>query len=120
MKLNEIIHAMEGVQALLEKNVKASVGYELSLLIEELDKHYTLYTQKRDELAKKYGTTEDGKQYQINPENMNAFTKEMEDLLTVEIGIQANKIKLEAIKDIEIPLKSLMSLKPLLEVEKKE
>jgi len=108
--LGKVIEALEAMNVLVTKPMKASVGFKLSVFIKKVQPEYEAFTKKRDELLKELGTSEDGEKYTIPRANIDKYTETMNDLLNIEVDIDVPKIKLEDIKDIDIEAKYIYIL----------
>ena len=108
--LGKVIEALEAMNVLVTKPMKASVGFKLSVFIKKVQPEYEAFTKKRDELLKELGTSEDGEKYTIPRANIDKYTETMNDLLNMEVDINIPKIKLDDIKDIDIEAKYIYML----------
>lgn len=112
MKLSDLVNIVESLKVLVEKPMKASIGYKLTLILKKCDAEYSAFSERKNYLIKKFG--DDGV---ITPlsQNWTEFNKEFLELLETEINIQIDKIKLSLISDIEIEAKHLIGLTTIIE-----
>jgi len=84
--------------------LKLSTSYKVNKILAECKLAVAEFEQRRIELAKKYGTlSEDEKQYTLEEETRELFSKELEEMLDEEVDMEFKKIPaddLEARLDI--------------------
>jgi hypothetical protein len=106
---------MEGLKAIVEKPVKVSAAYRLSLLLKKLEPEFQTFSTKREELVKKYGVTEDGQNYSIKLDSLEEYQKVFGELLDTDVKVDIQKIKVADLGDLEIEPKYLYMLSEILE-----
>lgn len=89
--LKDILQNVESLGKLLNKELPVKTAYRLGRLSKALQSELDQFNITRNNLIKKYGKEKEG-QYQIDPEDkeaMEKFNKEIEELLAIEIHIDA-------------------------------
>ncbi len=103
--LKEIIQNVDSLGKLLNKELPVKTAYRLGRLSKVLQSEFDQFNLTRNNLIKKYGKEKDG-QYQIDSDDKNSiekFQKEIDELLTVEIDIDAYEpISVDDLGDIKL------------------
>lgn len=105
LTLKDLLQNVESLGKLLKKELPVKTAYRLGRLSKVLQSELDQFNLTRNNLIKKYGKEKEG-QYQIDPEDKEAlekFNKEIEELLTVEISIDAyDPISVDDLGDIKL------------------
>lgn len=103
--LKELLQNVNSLSNLLNKELPVKTAYRLGRLSKAIQSELDQFNLTRNNLIKKYGKEKDG-QYQIDPEDkttMKKFEKEIEELLSVEITIDAyDPIAVDDLGDIKL------------------
>ena len=115
----EIFNAKEPLRQLSAQKFPVLTSLAIMKVMQKLNEHLLPFEQVRDGLIKTYGTAnlDNPQQIAINPgdENFPKFAAEYQELLSQEVEVVFEKIKLPATLEIEPAI--LMSLEKLVEVE---
>jgi len=128
VQLSELLNSVDALQKLSQTNLKARSAYYVSKLLKVADKEIQEFNDARMNLIKKYGEkdengeliTDDKGNCKILPENIADFQKELNDLLAVEAELNANKINLEELGDIEFTPKDISMMEAFIELDEDE
>lgn len=123
--LEQLINSTDGLKGLSQKSLKARSAYAVSKIIKAADAEMTTFNETRMELIKKYGEKkEDGElnsdengNVRIPPESLNDFNKELQELLKAPVEINANKIRMEDIGDVEFTPAEMAQLDEFIEFD---
>ena len=128
IKMNELLNATEALQNLSKKELKARLALSISRILKNAEGEIQNFNENRMNLIKKYGekddkgeliTTEDGN-CKIPDESIKEFSTELNDILDATIDINANKMTMEQLEDLDFTPKDMAMLEPFIENEEKE
>ncbi len=114
MKLEVLVANEEALKTLVEtKFDDAQLAWDLAETFDEVEKAITKFQKKRDEFVK-----ENGKPSPDNPERFiipdpEAFTKEMQKLLAIEVDIVFPAFAISKLKGLKVSIKEMRSWKAL-------
>jgi hypothetical protein len=95
LKLMDIVGATEGLKELGALKLSAKLSYAISKNIRHLQAELEDYQKLYNSLiTEKYGEQKDGG-FQVKQENMEAFAKEVNELLATEVDIDIYPIALD-------------------------
>ena len=96
IKLLDVINSKEAISRMGERtSYDAKTSYQIAKNIKELSAELADYEKARYALIMKYGEqTKDGNT-EVKKENMDIFSKELNELLSVEIELKITKISPE-------------------------
>jgi hypothetical protein len=123
--LEQLINSTDGLKGLSQKQLKARSAYAVSKILKAADAEMNTFNETRMELIKKYGEKgEDGElksdengNVRILPESLNDFNKELQELLKTPVEINANKIRMEDIGDVEFTPAEMAQLDEFIEFD---
>ena len=125
LKVSDLLNATETLQKLAQKELKAKLALSIARVLKEAEREIQNFNEVRMNLIEKYGekdendkliTDEDG-QCKIIPSNVDTFSKELNDLISTELEINAKKIKLEDLEDLDFTPTEMAVLDPFIEDE---
>ena len=123
VQLKDIIEGTEVLKKLAGQPLRGKVAFQISKILKRLEDELTLFNNTRVEIIKKYSQTDENGEL-ISDENGNVklkeetiedFNKEITELLNMEIEIDANKIALEDIENVDFTPAEMTLLMPLIE-----
>ena len=125
VKLEELVNATEGLKGLSQKELKARCAYAVGKILKSADAEIQSFNETRMELIKKYGEkdengelkTEENGNVRIPPEQMEAFSRELRELLDTTVEISANKIKMDDIGDVKFTPAEMAQLENFIEFD---
>ena len=108
--LNQSLSDLRKSNAVL--NIK--VSYKLSRIGKVISSFMNTIEQEQMKLYQKYGEQQDDS-IKVGAENIEAFTKEYEDLMSVKNEVEINPIKLEEFGEVEIDFNTIQGLMGIIE-----
>lgn len=111
-KLSEMLNASEALKKVAAISLPAKTSYRLMRLAKKFDSEIKTFDAKRFELLKKYGeeTAEKKGYYQIKPENVEVFSKEMEGVVSEEVELDYEPITLDMFGEAKLSAIELLNL----------
>ena len=125
VSLETLVNSTEGLQGLSRKPLKARTAYAVAKLLKAADAEMNTFNETRMTLIRKYGVKDENgeleedenKNVRVMPEYIEAFTKELNELLNTEVEFNANKIKLEDLGDIDFTPNEMVQLEEFIEFD---
>jgi len=123
--IGELLNATEALQNLAKKELKARLALSISRILKNAEGEIQNFNDTRMNLIKKYGekdengeliTTEDNN-CKIPEECTTEFSNELNSLLDETIEINANKMTLEQLENLDFTPKDMVMLEPFIETE---
>lgn len=123
VKLAHLLNGTEALQNLSKKELKAKVAYNISKLLKSADKEVQSFNKTRMDLINKYGekdeagelVTDENGNCRVPDMNVATFTEELNELIDIEVELNANKIDLEQLGDVEFTPNDMAMLEPFFE-----
>lgn len=123
VQLKDIIEGTEVLKKLAGQPLRGKVAFQISKILKRLEDELTLFNNTRVDIIKKYSqTNENGElisdengNVKLKEETIEDFNKEITELLNMEIEIDANKIALEDIENVDFTPAEMTLLMPLIE-----
>ena len=111
VKLEKIVNGKAALSKLLNEPLPIKASYRLSKIIRKVESELKDFEAKRFELIKKYGAEDQEKQtWTVIPENVETFTKEINDLLSLEISLELDALHVEELGNASISATELLQL----------
>jgi hypothetical protein len=93
-------NAEPGLIKLSNSALPINIAFRVSKVLKSIAKELALFEESRMKLVKKYGVTnEETSEISVSEENMEAFFKEISELLEEEVELSFNKIDINSIPD---------------------
>lgn len=123
--LEQLLNSTDGLKGLSQKQLKARPAYAISKILKAADAEMTTFNDTRMELIKKYGEkdetgelkSDENGNVHIVDEMLSTFNKELQDLLSTSIDINANKIRIDDIGDVEFTPAEMAQLDEFIEFD---
>ena len=121
--MNELLSTIPVLRELANQPFKGSLTFKLARLMRELDKEAQLFEESRRQLAEKYGLRDENGKLMIDDEGTVTLDKnkaiecneEMRALLEDKIEINANKIPINLLDEVELSPSQAFLIEPLIE-----
>lgn len=121
--LKEIVDSAETMRKLSQESLKGKTAYHIARLLREIDKELTLFNETRGNLIKKYGDKDENGELKVDEngicqftsEEMEKFYSEMNDILNNIIELNANKITLDELEELDFTPSEMIILEPFIE-----
>lgn len=101
IRLIEILKAKETIIELSGLKLPLELAFKMGDLVDEMEKNVARYETEKTKIVQKYAKptgemTEDGtrEKYDLPSENVEIYTKELDELNNFEVDIEMDKIKL--------------------------
>jgi hypothetical protein len=127
IKLNDVIQSLKILKSISQKTLKGRVNFQLAKILRELNNEYNLFLKSREKLISKYGKKENGQliidedgNYSINKNQLFNFNLELNELLDTKIDLNAEKIALKDIEDIDFTIEQMVALSPFIKEEEQD
>ena len=128
VKISDLLNATETLQKLAQKDFKAKLAWTISKLLKQAETEIQSFNETRMTLVKKYGEkdendeliTDDKGNCKIVQECIDDFSNELDELLNTEVEINANKIQMSLLEDIEFTPADMAVLEPFVDMEEDE
>lgn len=123
MQLKDIIEGTDVLKKLAGQPLRGKVAFQISKILKRLEDELTLFNNTRVDIIKKYSETDENGELiadengnvKLKEETIAEFNKEITELLNMEIEIDANKIALKDIEDVDFTPAEMTLLMPLIE-----
>lgn len=115
--LNDIITNNNLFREIHSKPMPARTAFKVARLIRELDKENEMFDKQRIDIVTRYAKrdengdmVEENNQVLIDDDKMQQFQDEFNALLDTEVEVNAEKLDIEDLGDIELAPKQIMNL----------
>ena len=123
--LEQLINSSDALRNLSQKQLKARSAYTVAKLIKAADTEMTNFNDVRVDLVKKYAEKDENgelildenQNIKVPPENIEKFNIELQELLKTTIEINANKISIDDLEDIQFTPTEMAQLDEFIEFE---
>lgn len=118
VKIMDLVNGTSALQKLAGAQLKAKLAWQVSRILKAADVEMQSFNETRMTLINKYGEkdesgeliTDDQGNCKIIPDKLIEFTNEMNDLISNEVEINANKINMDDLGDINFTPSEIASL----------
>jgi len=112
IKLGDLKNVEPVILKIINAELPIRIAFQINLMIDDLDEKLTKLEEFRVNLVKKHGTTDKLGNLQVKPENMQAFTQELRELMESDVDFKPVKIPIEAFEEakLNISVKELNAL----------
>ena len=125
IKMSELLNCTEPLQKLASKELKARLALQIARLLKEAEKEIQNFNDVRMNLINKYGEkdaegqllTDDKGNCKILPSDISTFTKELNELVETEVEINANKLNLDTLDNLDFTPSDMAVLEPFIDME---
>lgn len=123
VKMSDIINNTEMLQKVAKMPLKAKLAWQVARLLKALDAEVQQFNETRMQLINKYGeknengelVTDEGGNCKIVPENTSEFSNELTELVNAEIEVNANRIPIDSLGDLDFTPSEMTSLEPFID-----
>lgn len=124
VKIADLLNSTDVLQKLAQKDFKAKLAWSIARLLRTAEEEIKNFNETRMNLITKYGEkddngeliTDDNGNCKIVPESIVNFSNELEDLLQTEVEINANKIDIEQIENLNFTPSEISVLEPFIDM----
>ena len=120
----DIINSVDPLKEFITFPLKAKVAYQVARLVREIEKEYNLFQERRSAAIHKFADkdkndevkVDENGQIHVAKENVETFTKEINELLESKVELNAEKIKLNDL-NCDVSSQMMINLMPFIEIE---
>lgn len=125
IKLEQLVNSTDGLKGLAQKSLRARPALAVAKILKAADAEMTTFNETRLNLIKKYGDKDENGEVKqdekgnvhIPNEALDDFTKELKELLDTQVEINANKIKMSDVENVEFTPAEMAQLEDFIEFE---
>ena len=125
VKLSDLLNSTDTLSKLSQKDFKAKLAWSIARLLKSAEAEIQSFNETRMNLIKKYGEkdengeliTDDKGNCKINNEVVEAFSSELNELMNTEVEINANKIDIKLLEDVDFTPSDMAVLEPFINLE---
>ena len=125
IKLEQLVNSTDGLKGLAQKSLRARPALAVAKILKAADAEMTTFNETRLNLIKKYGDKDENGEVKqdekgnvhIPNEALDDFTKELKEVLDTPIEINANKIKMSDVENVEFTPAEMAQLEDFIEFE---
>ena len=125
VKISELLNSTETLQKLSQKDFKAKLAWSIARLLKAAETEIQSFNDTRMNLIKKYGEkdesgeliTDEKGNCKIEPNAIESFSNELNELLNTEVEINVNKIKVDQLEEVDFTPSEIVILEPFIEFE---
>jgi len=124
VKLREIIGSADMLKQVSEMKLRGRTAWKVAKLLKKLEEELNLFTSTREKLIKEYAEKDENGNFVINEktneytfseENMNKFMTELNELTEGTVHIDADKIRLDELENLDFTPTQMVGLEPFIE-----
>lgn len=122
VNLNEVLNSIDAFRALSEQKLPAKAAFQIARLIRELDKENKTFDEARIKALKEYCELDDNGEIKTNengnvtiaPDKIEEYNKRIQELLNTKVQINAEKIALNLLEELELKPVEMLNLEPFI------
>ena len=115
--MRELVDSIEVFKFFLDQPMRAKTAYKLSLIIDIIEKENNKFNDLRNHLIQNYAERDENNNliekdncYNIIPDKIPEFNKELNELLDMELNLYVNPLDLEDIENFELTPRQLFKI----------
>ena len=121
--MSDLLNSVETLQKLSQKDFKAKLAWQIARLLKAAEAEVQSFNDARMAAIRKYGEkdengeliTDEKGSCKIVTENVETFSNEINDLVKTEVEINANKIKIEELENLDFTPGDMVILEPFID-----
>ena len=125
LKISDLLNATETLQSLSQKSLKAKLAFSVAKLLKGAEAEIQQFNDTRMKIITKYGEkdengelkTDEKGNCKIAQETVNEFSSELTELLQTEVEINANKLSMNDLENIEFTPNEMVLLEPFMDMD---
>ena len=125
IKISDLLNSTDTLQKLAQKDFKAKLAWSIARLLKEAEKEIQQFNETRMTLIKKYGEKDDTGELvtdekgncKIENDCLEEFSNQLNELIETEVEINANKIRMELLEEVDFTPADMAALEPFVEME---
>jgi hypothetical protein len=120
--LNEVLNSIGAFRSLSEQKIPAKVAFQIARLIRELDKENKTFDESRVKALQEYSERDENGEIKTSPEGnvvlrqdkIEEYNNKIQELLDTQIQINAEKISLSLLENLELSPVKMLNLEPFI------
>lgn len=124
VSIEQILNSTETLQKLSQKDFKAKLAWSIARLLKAAEAEIQSFNEARLNLIKKYGEKDDAGELitdekgncKIEAGSTEEFSNELSELIKTEVEINANKIDINLLEDIDFTPSDMAILEPFVDM----
>ena len=124
VRIADLLNSTDVLQKLAQKDFKAKLAWSIARLLRTAEEEIKNFNETRMNLITKYGEKDDNGELitdengncKIVPDSIVNFSNELEDLLQTEVEINANKIDIEQLENLDFTPSEMSVLEPFIDM----
>lgn len=125
VKISSLLNSTETLQKLANMKLKAKLSWQVSRLLKEAEREIQEFNEARLALINKYGekdengelVTDEKSNCKIDNEFVKEFSNELEELVSAEVELNASKIDINKLEELDFTPSEMIDLEPFIEME---
>ena len=125
VKISDLVNSTETLQKLAKKDFKAKLAWSIARLLKSAETEIQGFNEARVNLIRKYGEKDESNELitdekgncKIIPEEIENFSKELNELMDSEVEINGSKLKMDLLEDVDFTPSDMAVLEPFIEEE---
>ena len=126
--ISDLLNSTDTLQKLAQKDFKAKLAWSIARLLKSAETEIQGFNDARMNLIRKYGEKDENGQLitdekdncKIGNESITEFSNELNELMNSEVEINANKIKMELLENLDFTPSDMAALEPFVELDEEE
>lgn len=122
VKIEELLNSVDTLQKLSQKDFKAKLAWQVARLLKSAEAEIQSFNDTRMSLIRKYGEKDENDELitdekgncKIVPEHITDFSNELNELVKSEVEINANKINIDQLEDLDFTPSEMAMLEPFI------
>lgn len=125
VKIMDLVNGTSALQKLAEAQLKAKLAWQVARILKAAEVEIQSFNETRMKLINEYGEknesgeliTDDNGNCKIIPDRLIDFNKELNDLISNEVEINAHKIKMDDLENVNFTPGEITLLEPFIEID---
>ena len=124
MRLKDMLDTVGTLRGIASKELRGRAAYNIAKIMKQVDNEFTLFNEARQKVVDKYGEKDENGNLKINADtneyifadkNLEAVTKEINEILDSEVELNANKLTIDDLEDLKLTPTEMASIIELIE-----
>lgn len=122
--LKDLLDSAEVLRKLSQKQLKGKTAYNVARVLREVESEFNLFNETRQKIVQQYGEKDENGELKINTttneyvfseENLKTITDEINNILGSTVNLNANKIGLDEIENVDFTPAEMMLIQSYIE-----
>lgn len=125
LKISELLNSTETLQKLSQKDFKAKLAWQIARILKAAEAEIQSFNETRTSLIKKYGEKDETGELvvdekgncKIGDTDLQEFNAQLTDLLNSDVEINANKIDIAQLENLDFTPSDMAILEPFVNMD---